>query len=262
MTHKSPLVSVVISTYRRNELLLRCIRAILLNEHVGEVIVVHDGPSVEYLTLAGTLSADPYFDCVKFEYTTSWAGRPAPARNYGIKLAKFSFIAFCDDDDTWESGHLASSIDILLSHDEADLVFLNPSMHPSTEKVSLNNLFSFNFLWQSSCVVRLGPEIGKVFFYNESLSHKAIEDYMLWIRLIVRGFHIVYFNRPTVVYAVSSDSIRSPTIKTNLKIIRAFFVDYRFHAILMIARWIAFRAVYLILSRLAIGLGRILHIGF
>jgi glycosyltransferase involved in cell wall biosynthesis len=248
MINESHLVSVIVSTYRRNDLLLRCINAILLNEFVGEVIVVHDGPSPEYVALATGLKGDPYFDRVKFDFTSCWAGRPAPARNRGISLARFSFIAFCDDDDIWEINHLVSSMNILITHDDIDLVFHNPSISMSIEKVSQNNLFFFNFLWQSSCVARIGTKINTIFWYNESSSHKAIEDYMLWIRLIINGAHIKYLNCSTVVYSESVDSIRSSKIKTNLKIIRAFFVDYGLLATPLVIKWISCRIIYVFFS--------------
>jgi glycosyltransferase involved in cell wall biosynthesis len=246
MINNPGLVSVIVSTYKRNNLLPGCIHAILSNEFVGELIVVHDGPSAEYLALATELKANPYYDRVIFVYTDSWAGRPAPARNYGIKLSRFSFIAFCDDDDIWSISHLSSSLDILSSNEKIDLVFHNPSIRPSTEKVSLSNLFCFNFLWQSSCVARVSLKIRRFFSYNESLSHKAIEDYMLWIRLVVNGAHIKYVNCPMVVYSESFDSIRASKIKTHLKILRAFFIEYGFFAAPMVVGWIALRLLYIL----------------
>lgn len=94
-----PTVSVVIPTYRRPELLRRCLDALLCQEYPVnrlEVIVVEDGgpgPAervVNELRSAGTR--------VRLDYAWVTPSGPGAARNAGWRRARGEVIAFTDDD--------------------------------------------------------------------------------------------------------------------------------------------------------------------
>ena len=91
------LVSVVIPTYRRPQLLARALRSALAQTHTAlEVVVVIDGPDDATLDLCASLGDPRLRTCAL----------PAPvggaaARNTGVQTARGSWIAFLDDDDAW-----------------------------------------------------------------------------------------------------------------------------------------------------------------
>ena len=93
----TPLVSVVIPTYRRPQLLTRCLNAVLDQQEAGfdyEVIVVDDEPSDETRGLVESLE-----NSVRIRYLqTSGHQGPAVARNLGASSAAGAILAFTDDD--------------------------------------------------------------------------------------------------------------------------------------------------------------------
>jgi glycosyltransferase involved in cell wall biosynthesis len=93
-------ISVVIPTYRRPELLSRCLLA-LANQEMAkedfEVIVVSDGPDhLGQRVVTNLLQRMPAF-AVTF-YAMAVKKGPAAARNFGWQHANANLVAFTDDD--------------------------------------------------------------------------------------------------------------------------------------------------------------------
>ena len=103
-TTGSPVVSVVVATYGRPELLLRCVDA-LLQQTIApshyEIIVVDDGSSREVRErVMSELSKRRRLGraaTLRFLWMPANRG-PAAARNHGILAARGAIIAFTDDD--------------------------------------------------------------------------------------------------------------------------------------------------------------------
>jgi glycosyltransferase involved in cell wall biosynthesis len=92
-----PLVSVIIPTIRRPQLLLRAIRSVLAQTlRDFEVIVVVDGPDAE-TAHALALETDARISVIQHPRSLG-AGR---SRNAGVAQASGRFVAFLDDDDEW-----------------------------------------------------------------------------------------------------------------------------------------------------------------
>jgi glycosyltransferase involved in cell wall biosynthesis len=91
------LVSVVIPTLKRPELLLRALQSVLAQTHANlEAIVVVDGPDEP--TLAALASVhDPRLTFFANPRSLTAAG----ARNAGVARATGDWVAFLDDDDEW-----------------------------------------------------------------------------------------------------------------------------------------------------------------
>ena len=105
-----PLVSVVIPTYRRPDLLLRCLGAVLAQAFHGrsyEVVVVDDGH--DDATRDAVQALQPTVPPqVTLRYLRPPTGRgPAVARNAGWRAAQATLIAFTDDDTLPAPGWLA-----------------------------------------------------------------------------------------------------------------------------------------------------------
>ncbi|PRY54604.1 GT2 family glycosyltransferase [Arcticibacter pallidicorallinus] len=94
-----PDISVVIPTYKRTELLMRCLQALTdqtLEEANYEVIVVSDGPDMKTRE-AVQIWKETSGQNVSFHHLEERKG-PAAARNRGWQHAKGRLIAFTDDD--------------------------------------------------------------------------------------------------------------------------------------------------------------------
>lgn len=92
-------ITVVIPTYRRPELLTRCLQALARQTHLArlmEVIVCDDGPDISTRLAVETLAATtPYR--LRYLAVTATQG-PAAARNRGWEQSSYAIIAFTDDD--------------------------------------------------------------------------------------------------------------------------------------------------------------------
>lgn len=92
-----PLVSVILPTFGRPELVCRALTSALA-QTLGdiEIIVVIDGPDAETIQAVGRHS-DPRTRVIPLSRRTG----PGAARNVGVRAARASWIAWLDDDDEW-----------------------------------------------------------------------------------------------------------------------------------------------------------------
>jgi cellulose synthase/poly-beta-1,6-N-acetylglucosamine synthase-like glycosyltransferase len=102
MRSDGPLISVVVPTYRRPDLLERCLRALLAQDlppSCFEVIVADDAGCQETRCQISTLAAATRERgiCLRYVCPTGMRG-PAAARNAGWRAARGHIIAFTDDD--------------------------------------------------------------------------------------------------------------------------------------------------------------------
>jgi glycosyltransferase involved in cell wall biosynthesis len=113
----NPLVSVVIPTLCRPELVQRAIRGALAQTHQNlEVIVVSDGPDPE--TAAILHHPDPR---VRYLQLPERSG-PAAARNAGIQLSNGAWINLLDDDDELLPTKVAAQLAIANPADTTTLI--------------------------------------------------------------------------------------------------------------------------------------------
>jgi len=113
-------VSVVVPTRDRPELLVRAVRAILSQEHAGDIecLVVFDQSEPHELGLGVELPAGRTVRCLKNTRSPGLAG----ARNSGVLAATQPLVAFCDDDDEWLTGKLTAQMRLMQAHPETPVV--------------------------------------------------------------------------------------------------------------------------------------------
>ena len=107
------LVSVIIPTYNRYNFLLNAIKSVKSQTHTDiEIIVINDGSSQpEYYSFN-----DESVTIIHLKQNSrSIFGYPCVGyvRNEGIKIAKGTYIAFCDDDDIWFPNKLQLQLDAM-----------------------------------------------------------------------------------------------------------------------------------------------------
>ena len=129
-----PLVSVVVATYNRADLISETLDSILNQTYkIFELIVVDDGSSDNTEEIVKRYSNGR----INYIKTDNWGG-PARPRNIGIKQSKGEYIAFCYDDDIWLPKKLEKQIKCLDNSDNG-MVF---SMH---KQFGFTSIFSNYF---------------------------------------------------------------------------------------------------------------------
>jgi glycosyltransferase involved in cell wall biosynthesis len=208
-----PLVSVVITTYNRNEFLEQAIGSVINQSYRNfEILVIDDGSTNNYAESI----------CNKFNncnYFYKENGGVSSARNYGIKKSKGAYIAFLDDDDYWRSDKLEKQVVVLENNNEVDCVHSSAIVvdewgietgkiiGASEEKAHKRSGYVFWNALGVWLVKASTPLIRKKVFVNEMVFDETLEageDIDFYQRMFYRH-KVLYLNEPLVYYREYSD---------------------------------------------------------
>lgn len=106
---KSPMISVVIPTHNRSQLVKRAITSALAQTYADlELIVVDDASTDDTKETVETFS-DPRIHYIRHEVNL----HASASRNTGIKYAQGKYLAFLDDDDEWHASKLLVQLKLI-----------------------------------------------------------------------------------------------------------------------------------------------------
>jgi len=186
-----PLVSVIVPTYNRPQMLVEAVQSILNQTYPRvEIIVVNDG-GVEVEGLLSWLNRHGTITYVRHAVNRGLAA----ARNTGLRLARGKYVAYLDDDDLFYPEHLETLVSAL-EHSSCRVAYTDAyravqvqdrgryvTVHREVgfshdfdrEELLVRNLFPVLCLMhERACLEEVG-------FFDETLS--SHEDWDLWIRL-------------------------------------------------------------------------------
>jgi glycosyltransferase involved in cell wall biosynthesis len=214
-TTHNPIVSVIVTTYNRREHLAETILSILNQTFQDfELIIIDNFSDYDFFKLT-----ESFKDKRIKSFQNDNDSIISINRNYGIKNAKGKYLAFCDDDDIWESNKLELQLPFLESG-SVDLVYSGTLLFNefSLNKVNcykpvetLAQFFTYNPVTLSSVIVRNSNDV----IFDENKDFAGIEDYILWINLWMRGFLFYMIEMPLVRFRVSSTSFSSLSRSSN-----------------------------------------------
>lgn len=174
-----PVVSVVVATYNRAQLLPRLVGALAAQEDIGpfEVIVVEDASPDDTAEVLARLAADAPFPLVALRQPSNRG--PAAARNRGWREARSQLICFTDDDCVPGSRWLASMVAALGTADLAQgctvpnpeqLANWGPFSHTLDVRSETGNYETANMGYRRAVLERLGGfDEGFRFPYGEDI---------------------------------------------------------------------------------------------
>lgn len=187
------LVSVVIPTFKRSEMLTRAIQSILDQTYQNiEIIVVDDNEPNDEYSLATQEKLKEITDArVRYIQQEKHINGSA-ARNAGIDTARGDYIAFLDDDDVWHLEKLEKQMKVFESDSSIGLVYTGSKAIYVSDKVSYaivphqrgdlrKTILLGNCIGTTSTVVvkkEVIVEAGKF-----DIQMPALQDYDLWIRI-------------------------------------------------------------------------------
>ncbi len=110
----APLVSVIMPTYNRAELLRRSVLSVLAQTYRNLELIVVDDCSTDHTQQV----LSEFADARLIVQRRAQNGRAAAARNDGLRAARGTLIAFQDDDDIWLPHKLQCQVDAMLAAGE------------------------------------------------------------------------------------------------------------------------------------------------
>lgn len=182
----SPMVSVIIPSYNRGEMLIEAIdsvRAQTFSDY--ELIIVDDGSTDDSMR-----RLEPCLGEVILR--TQRRRGPAAARNEGLRLSRGRLIALLDSDDVWKPDKLRVQVEFMNEHREimicqTEEIWLRRGLRVNPLKKHMKHsgwIFSrlLPLCIVSPSAVMLRRELlDEVGYFDESLP--VAEDYDLWLRI-------------------------------------------------------------------------------
>jgi len=129
-------ISVIVPTYRRPELLIRCLCALVKQNYPPEyfeIIVVTDGPDAATKTEVGYFGELHAYFNIKCISMVEKKG-PAAARNKGASLAQGELFVFTDDDCLPQTGWLRAYWSAYQSSLKTEIAFTGKTVVPYSKK--------------------------------------------------------------------------------------------------------------------------------
>jgi glycosyltransferase involved in cell wall biosynthesis len=235
MTHatleRAPLISVVMPTYNRADLVGQAIDSVRHQDfHDWELIVVDDGSTDDTPEILSAYGQSGQIHCIRQENS----GQSA-ARNCGLHHAKGEWVAFLDSDNCWLPHKLSTQVNALKTLPDVDVLYGDielideegrfVSAQPQRQRYSgviWRQLLNDNCVNFNTSVVRR-EKIEAVGGFDERL--RRGEDYDLWLRLsTIASFH--YLPGVVAQYRVAGARVSddySGVFKNNLASVERFF---------------------------------------
>ena len=201
-------VSVVIPTCRRPDGLRAALGSVLRQSlPPSEIVVVDDAREPRTSEVIDEFSGSGV--SLMLRATPIGRGGAGAARNAGIAAASWPWIAFLDDDDEWAESKLESQFRVA---NDYDLVATNALRRsgsrywPDSNDVefTLEDVVRSNPIVTSSALVRRA-RIEAVGGFDEDRGIQGVEDYELWLRLLLQGARCIRIGSPEVLYEDRGD---------------------------------------------------------
>lgn len=230
-----PKVSIIMPAYNAELFISDAIKSVVNQVYTDwELIIVDDGSTdttaekVQYW-----LQKDN-----RIEYYYQENGKQGKARNLGISKSKSEYLAFLDADDLWLPQKLSIQVR-QIEEKNVDLVFsdsyffYNNQTANLTKKMNIKddifydqkNVLSFleNNKIPILTVLVKKEKVFEVGGFSDKLTIQNVEDYHLWLKLLMSGSVFYSSNIILAKYRIHDNSVTSSDKLVLVKILDAFF---------------------------------------
>lgn len=210
------LVSVIIPTYNRSQLLKQAIASVRSQTFTDfEIWVIDDGSRDNTGGVVGAIG-DP-----RVHYIYQENSGLAAARNAGIQQAQGTYVAFLDDDDLWLAEKLERQVALFEQQPDLGLVTCGyrtingqgvklSEVRPWTWRPELTlNTWLFSCPTVPSAVMVRRDWLEKAELFDEGISRQACgaEDWDLWLRLALMECPMAWTTEILCEYRIHSTSM-------------------------------------------------------
>lgn len=200
------LVSIIIPTYNRSELLIRTLESLIAQTYTNwECIIVDDGSNnIEISSIISFIDKKNKF--IFLQRPKKFKKGPSTCRNIGLSQSKGNYIQFFDDDDVMYpqmleikiNTFLKKQIDVVVA--PLDFFYIKNNKILKRNKIFANNLIrdyvTGKISWYSS-----GPLWKKSFLkecFDENI--QTLDDYDFNLRNIYNNPKVEYLMNPLQIY--------------------------------------------------------------
>lgn len=192
MINKNPLITCIIPTHNRFNLLKRAVESVLQQTYANkELLIINDHSDYsEYDLLNNISNLNTKIKLINLPNDKRGA---CAARNIGINEAKGEYISFLDDDDIWHPNKLAWQINTFLN-DDVKIVYGSYITVSQINKkgrfikqiktVSYKDLLWFNYIGSTSLIM-VKAELAKKIYFDEKLL--SLQDADFYLRILKNG---------------------------------------------------------------------------
>lgn len=201
---QEPTVSVIVTTYNREDYLKETIQSILNQTYTDfELIVVDNFSNYNFFKVIEDLG-----DSRIRPFQNANNGIIAVNRNFGISKAVGKYLAFCDDDDLWEKDKLsiqmkymekAPKVVVSSSFIEIDAQSKNGKIQVIKNYEKKYDIYKENLTTLSSVLLTNSSDVK----FSVDPYLMTLEDYALWIELYHKGYELHVIQKPLMRYRIS-----------------------------------------------------------
>lgn len=231
----NPLVSCIITTHNRAELLQNAVRSVLQQTHPYlEIFIVDDGSEDQTQEICQSWThEDSRIRYIRVPYPRG----ANHARNVGISYANGKYIAFLDDDDEWTADKIKIQSEVLEETKESFtfcskfLAYTNEQHQVVKKKLSVEHrdviryedLLTFNWIGETSKIM-VATTLAREVQFDENLT--SAQDYDFYLRILKRGYIAVNVKEPLVNINIHSGPRISTSTKAKYKGQRKIILKY------------------------------------
>lgn len=227
----NPLVSVVLPTHNRADLLGYAIRSVLdQTERNIELIVVDDASTDDTLVILNQFAKiDSRIKLLRNPESLGGGG----ARNVGIAASAGEWVAFLDDDDAWMENKLRMQLEKLAAHPSAVACSCSYEAYTSNgskkvvrtpDDITLQQLFRLNYLGGASMCMASRSVLLSIGGFDTQI--RSGQDWDLWVRLRYEG-SIVVCSEPLIKYQDHNGARISNNMDAQYLGARRFYFKHR-----------------------------------
>ncbi|WP_156322227.1 glycosyltransferase family 2 protein [Winslowiella iniecta] len=220
----APLISVVIPTFNRADIILKTLTSVLEQTHENIEVFVVDDASTDHTAEVMATVMDPRVNFIQLK-ANSGGTRP---RNEGIERSTGKFIALLDSDDEWLPEKLATQLDFLQQQPTQDRVCMTAKFNKRAEGLhirrnknvkNVSSIMEYLLLgndFQTSTLM-LDANIAKITGFDPQL--KKHQDWDFALRLQENHAKFYYLDEALTIYddsdaitRISSDGKRDKSL--------------------------------------------------
>lgn len=213
MIEDKPLVSVVITTYKRSpEIVERALKSVVRQTYTNlEIFVVNDYPDDVELVEALRNVINRIAEKRNTHYiVVDHNGGACRARNLALEQAQGKYVACLDDDDEWLPQKVQLQVEKLEASPAAAIAYCNAELHYEGDEPDRNRfltpqqegniyfrMIGKNVIGSCSFPMFRVKVLKEVHGFNENMP--ALQDWELYLR-ILKHYEAVYIDKPLAIY--------------------------------------------------------------